>query len=90
VGLLDTDVAVADAELPVAARDELERAFVRLTVDQRAVVVLTYFQDLSIQQCAETLGVTAGTVKSRLFAARRAMRAAIEADSRSVTQERTA
>ena len=35
-----------------------------LTVHQRAVVVLRYFEDLSQDEVAELLGVSAGTVKS--------------------------
>lgn len=87
VGLLDTDAAVDDVQMPVSMRDELERAFARLTPDQRAVLVLTYFRDQSVQQTAAGLGVSVGTVKSRLFGARRALRAAIEADERPVAQE---
>ena len=59
--------------------------------DQRAVVVLTYYRDLSVPQVATTLGVSEGTVKSRLHYAREAMRAALEADERGATlQGRTA
>ncbi len=87
VGLLDTDAAVDDVQLSVDVRDQLERAFVRLTPDQRSVLVLTYFRDQTIQETAAALGISVGTVKSRLFAARRALRAAIEADARPVTQE---
>jgi RNA polymerase sigma-70 factor (ECF subfamily) len=74
--------SVGDSQLSLAMRDELERAFARLTTDQRAVVVLVYYLDLSVSEIGETLGISTGTVKSRLHAARRALRAAIEADSR--------
>ena len=59
-----------------------ERAFARLSVEQRAVLVLLYYEDRSVAEIAATLGISAGTVKSRLHAARAAMRAAIDADSR--------
>jgi RNA polymerase sigma-70 factor (ECF subfamily) len=74
--------AVSDSQLSVARRDELERAFARLTVEQRVVLVLLYYEDRSIAEIAATLGISAGTVKSRLHAARAALRAAIDADSR--------
>ena len=74
--------SVGDSQLSVATRDELERAFVRLSVDQRAVLVLQYYEGLSMTEIAASLGVSEGTVKSRLHGARRAMRAAIDADSR--------
>lgn len=39
-----------------------------LSPEQRTTVVLRFFQDLSIPQIAEVMGVPAGTVKSRLHA----------------------
>ena len=45
-------------------------------------LVLLYYEDRSVAEIAATLGISAGTVKSRLHAARAAMRAAIDADSR--------
>ena len=78
---------VGDAQIGVALRDELERGFSRLNADQRAVLVLMYYRDLSVGEIADTLGVSIGTVKSRLHYARSAMRAAIEADARPVPQE---
>jgi RNA polymerase sigma-70 factor (ECF subfamily) len=60
-------------------RDQLERAFRRLTVDQRAVIVLHHYQDLTLEQVAEALGIPVGTAASRLSRAmsqlRRIMRA---------------
>jgi RNA polymerase sigma-70 factor (sigma-E family) len=49
---------LADAEL-------LTRALMRLTVRQRAVVILRYYDDLSEQETAEALGISVGTVKSQ-------------------------
>ena len=45
------------------------QALARLTVKQRAVLVLRYFEDLTEQQTADTLGVSLGTVKSQTSAA---------------------
>jgi RNA polymerase sigma-70 factor, ECF subfamily len=87
VELLPTDAAVGDAQVSVSLRDELERAFDRLSADQRAVLVLMYYRDQSIPEIAVELGISPGTVKSRLHYARAAMRAAIEADARPVAQE---
>jgi len=70
---------------PIAAvvdRDQLERGFARLPVEQRAVLVLQHYCDLSLPQIAEVLGTPVGTVRSRLHYARGAMRAALEADLR--------
>jgi RNA polymerase sigma-70 factor (ECF subfamily) len=75
----------------VADRDQLERAFRRLTPDQRAVLVLQYFNGLSLAEIADVLAIPIGTAGSRLHNAVRAMRAAIDADDRATTpKERTA
>jgi len=77
----------ADALGDVHDRDQLERAFRRLSVEHRAVVVLHYYLDQSIDEIAETLGVSSGTVKSRVHHAMRGLRAAIDADARSTVRE---
>lgn len=46
--------------------DAVRRAMAGLSDDQRVVVVLRYFANLSEAQTAEFLGVKPGTVKSRL------------------------
>ena len=51
------------------------------------MLVLHTFLDLSIDEVAETLGVPAGTVRSRLHHAMRGLRAAIEADGRAPLRE---
>jgi len=71
----------------IADRDQLERAFRRLSVDHRAVVVLHHHLDLSLVEVAEALGVPVGTIRSRLFYAMRALRAALDADARPVARE---
>jgi len=67
------------SELPsdTASRHELEaaiqRATDRLSDKLRAIVVLRYGQNLSYDELAETLGVSLGTVKSRLSRAHEAL-----------------
>ncbi|GAA1398285.1 SigE family RNA polymerase sigma factor [Luteococcus peritonei] len=58
------DPAVADQTEQVDRRDELVRALADLPVQQRTVVVLRYFDDLSERQVAEQLGISVGAVKS--------------------------
>ena len=72
--------AGADDMLSVADRDALDRAFRRLTVEQRAVFVLHHHLGLPLVEIADTLGVPAGTARSRLHYATRLLREAIEAD----------
>ena len=77
----------ADAMHSVLDRDQLERGFRRLSIDHRAVVVLHHYQDLSLPEVAEALGVPEGTVRSRLHYAMRGLRAALDADARPATRE---
>ena len=78
--------------LTVNDRDQLERAFRRLTLEQRAVVVFHLYLGLSQAEVAVHLGIPLGTVKSRLYHATTALRASLEADARtpSTSQERLA
>lgn len=48
-----------------AARLDLEAALRSLPRDMRVVLMLRYFEDLSIDQTAEAIGASPGTVKSR-------------------------
>jgi RNA polymerase sigma-70 factor (ECF subfamily) len=83
IRLLTVDGAVGgDHAISIADRELLDRAFRALTSEQRAVIVLQYYRDLSLPDIAEILGLPLGTVRSRLHYAKRAMRAAIEADDR--------
>src|SRR5690349_13223093 len=71
--------AAPDETSMVAVRDELERAFRRVPVDQRAVFVLHHYLGLPLVEIAETLGIPAGTARSRLHYATRALRDAVVA-----------
>jgi RNA polymerase sigma-70 factor (ECF subfamily) len=63
----------------VADRDELERAFRHLTVDQRAVFVLHHYLGLPLVDVAELLEIPAGTARSRLHYATAGLRNALRA-----------
>ena len=73
-------------------RDQFERAFRRLTVEQRAVLVFHHYLGLPLPEVAVRIGIPVGTVKSRMHHAKRALRAILEADARASTAsgERTA
>ncbi|MEA2676729.1 MAG: hypothetical protein QOJ81_870 [Chloroflexota bacterium] len=83
--------ATGDAANSFADRESLERAFKKLPADQRAVIVLQYFRQLTLAEIAVALGLPVGTVRSRAHYAKQAMRAALEADARTTTRmERSA
>ena len=55
-------------------QDLVDRGLKQLSFDQRTVLVLHDLEDLPQKQIAEILAIPVGTVKSRLFHARGAMR----------------
>ena len=77
---------VGGLELRIADRDQIERGFVRLEPEMRAVIVLHHYLDLTLPDVAVALGIPIGTAKSRLHRALGLMRAALDADAR-VTSE---
>ena len=83
VRALPIDLPIGDPTEAVADREQLERGFDRLKPEQRAVVVLHYYNGFSAAEIARILGVPEGTARSRLHYATEAMRAALAADSRS-------
>jgi RNA polymerase sigma-70 factor, ECF subfamily len=76
-----------DGLLSIVERDALDRAFRRVSIEHRAVFVLHHHLGLSLVEIAETLGIPAGTARSRLHYATRLLRAAIEADAAPVATE---
>ena len=92
IHVLQTHLDERPGELTVNDRDQLDRAFRRLTIEQRAVLVFHHYLDLSTAEVATRLGIPIGTVKSRLHHAVAAMRASLEADARTteLPQERPA
>ena len=65
----------------VAERQVLERAFDRLTLDQRTILVLHHLEHRPLTAIAEVLGIPIGTAKSRLHTARAVLERTLEAES---------
>ena len=76
-----------DASDALADRDELERAFRRLSVEQRAVFVLHHYLGLPLVEVAELLEIPAGTARSRLHYAIAGLREVLVAAPEPATQE---
>jgi RNA polymerase sigma-70 factor (ECF subfamily) len=74
--------ATVDAQRAVALHDQLDRAFRRLSPEQRAVIVLHHYLGMSLVESAGVLAIPLGTMQSRLSRATQVMRAALEADDR--------
>jgi RNA polymerase sigma-70 factor (sigma-E family) len=78
VPLAVNDGASDDSRLD---RDLLMRAARGLPLGQRAVLVLRFFDDLSVEETARTLGITTGTVKSQTSRALARLRTALTTET---------
>lgn len=78
------DVAELDDEglsVPAAGISPISEAFAQLSVDSRHILLLHHVHDLPLMEIARLLDIPVGTAKSRLWAARRALERAMEAQS---------
>jgi RNA polymerase sigma-70 factor (ECF subfamily) len=85
VRVIDVEPSIDDPLQVIADREQIERGFDRLSIDQRTIVVLRHFVGLPLGEVGTALGIPAGTAKSRYHYAMSALRAALEADARPAT-----
>ena len=69
-----TEIPLVDFTFQTKQQSALYAAIGKLSVAYRTVVLLFYFEDMSIAQIAEVLGEGQGTVKTRLSRARAQLR----------------
>jgi RNA polymerase sigma-70 factor (ECF subfamily) len=86
-GLATCEPVVRDEFGRIHDRDQLERGFARLSMDQRAVVVLHHYMDMAVDDVAGMLGIPPGTARSRLNRAISRMREALEAEQPGLVQQ---
>jgi RNA polymerase sigma factor (sigma-70 family) len=73
-------VAVTDLVDPPELRPEVLGAVQRLSVQQRAVIVLTYWEDLAPSSVAQLMGISEGAVKRHLVRARSRLKEELKTD----------
>ena len=80
----DLDHAGPSSDDPATGSDaeSVARAFDRISVEARTILVLHHLQHQPVATIATVLGIPAGTVKSRLFTARAALAQALERERR--------
>jgi RNA polymerase sigma-70 factor (ECF subfamily) len=80
---IDPETLAADDWTPRAdAADRVHHALGTLGLAHREALTLFFLERLSVEEIAAVAGVPAGTVKSRLFHAKRALRKILEEEDR--------
>ena len=74
----DEDAQLEDAQLEAGETQAVAQALHKLPDHQREVMILRFYQDLSLAEIAATLDLPIGTVKSRLCLGLRRLRELIE------------
>ncbi|BCJ29843.1 SigE family RNA polymerase sigma factor [Actinocatenispora sera] len=82
--------SVAGPEARAAERDALWREIIRLPRQQRAVVVLRYYEDLDDARIAKILNCSAVTVRTHAMRALAALRSAVAEPDRALARDRRA
>ena len=72
----------ADEYERTADKTVIEEALSALDQASREVIVLYYYEEMSVREVAKTLGILEGTVKSRLYFARRKMKKILQEGGR--------
>jgi len=65
------------SEVDFLEKESLRQIIQQLDVEHGSVVVLHYFEDLELSEISEVLNLPVGTVKSRLFNARKKLEAVL-------------
>ncbi len=81
---VQSEPAATDPQLEdrAADADVFDRAFARLSLDDRGILVLHHLEERSVSDIAVALGRPEGTIKARLHRARAALETALARESR--------
>jgi RNA polymerase sigma-70 factor (ECF subfamily) len=80
--IAETELEVPETELSTELNsidaERVHRALTQISLPHREVLTLYFLEDLSIEEVAEIIDAPVGTIKSRLYYAKRALREVIE------------
>ena len=76
-----SSIETSAEEFSVEDTEQVHYGLGKLTLPHREVLTLYFLQDLTVEEIAEVLGVPPGTVKSRLYYAKRALRDVLEQEA---------
>jgi RNA polymerase sigma-70 factor (ECF subfamily) len=77
---------IPDSASRLAIQDQLDRAFLQLSVEHRTVIVLVHYLGQTPSEAAEAMGTPVGTARSRLHYALAHLRAVLDADRRAAPE----
>ena len=78
----DLDAVASEPDNGFEDAERVHYALDQIPILQREVLTLHFLDDLSLADIAQVLGVPEGTVKSRLYHAKRALREVLEKEDR--------
>ena len=81
-GIIEARASTGGAPDAIVEAEAVRRAFTRLDPDARALIALHYVEQRPLAEIAGILRIPIGTVKWRLFRARRVLDAALKAEDR--------
>lgn len=79
---VDFDPPAEPRDLRSSSDEMVSRGLDQLSVAERTLLVLHYYEELSLVEIADRTGIPAKTVKSRLFSARRALERVLQVERR--------
>jgi RNA polymerase sigma-70 factor (sigma-E family) len=79
----DLHETAASEPMDVGEREQQRALLMTLPPRQRAVIVLRYWEDFSVEQTAQALGIATGTVKSQTSEALKTLRISLANEERS-------
>ena len=80
-GNIDEDLIAAEADdenLKFEDAQRVHEGLMRLSLQHREILTLHFLEDFSVEETAGILGIPAGTVKSRLYYAKRKLKSVLE------------
>jgi RNA polymerase sigma-70 factor (sigma-E family) len=80
----DLHETAASEPVDVGERERQRALLMTLPSRQRAVVVLRFWEDFSVEQTAQALGIATGTVKSQTSEALKTLRISLTSEDRSM------
>ncbi|MBX3119333.1 MAG: sigma-70 family RNA polymerase sigma factor [Fimbriimonadaceae bacterium] len=75
---LDEAIAQSIQESPISSDPRVETAMAQLVPQDRAILILFYWEELSLNEIADSIGCNANAAKTRLYRARERFRALYE------------